>query len=460
VIGAVPPSVPVKRLALGGLLADGDWVESKDQDPYGNIRVVQLADISEGQLGFRSNRWINEETAVRLRVTPLKPGDVLIARMPDPLGRCCQVPSELGKAVTVVDVAILRISNPVISPRYAMYAINSSQTRNQVLAMATGSTRRRITRKRLAIAQVPLPTLDEQLRVVRFLDHAELRIAQALESKRRLVALLDERRRGATQSLVTAGVGQIGELKDSGIKWLGAVPAEWDIRPAKFFFREVNERSLRGEEELLSVSHVTGVTPRSSKTITMFMAASYAGHKLCKPGDLIINTMWAWMGALGVTRQIGIVSPAYGVYRPLPSSPLSSAYADLLLRTQPYVDEYTCRSTGIQASRLRLYPDRFLTVPVVCPPPNQQAEIVERAETETRGLTAAITAALAEIALLLEYRATLTSDVVTGKRDVRAEAADFPDVDLAELNAVLSVAIAEDTGQDEEEGEEGVTHAD
>ena len=83
------------------------------------------------------------------------------------------------------------------------------------------------------------------------------------------------------------------------------------------------------------MSHITGVTPRSEKNITMFMAVSHVGHKLCKPGDLVINTMWAWMAALGVARQAGIVSPSYAVYRSHRSSRLLGEYTDLLLRTAP-----------------------------------------------------------------------------------------------------------------------------
>lgn len=78
----------------------------------------------------------------------------------------------------------------------------------------------------------------------------------------------------------------------------------------------IDERSVSGNEELLSVSHKTGVTPRRLKNITMFKAESYAGYKLCRPGDLVVNTMWAWMAALGVSQHGGIVSNAYGVYRP------------------------------------------------------------------------------------------------------------------------------------------------
>lgn len=202
----------------------------------------------------------------------------------------------------------------------------------------------------------------------------------------------------------------------------------------------------------MSVSHLTGVTPRAAKNVTMFMAASYVGHKVCQPGDLVINTMWAWMGALGIAGDTGIVSPAYGVYRPLPDSSLQPAYADLLLRSRPYIDEYTCRSTGIRSSRLRLYPDRFLTIPVLCPPVEEQQEIIGGVGEATRDLDAAIAATLREIELLLEYRTRLIADVVTGRRDVRAEAADLPDVDPDELNSVLSAASVHDD-LDEDDGE-------
>ena len=72
---------------------------------------------------------------------------------------------------------------------------------------------------------------------------------------------------------------------------------------AKRLFREVDERSKTGKEELLSVSHLTGVTPRRLKNVTMFMAESNVGHKVCRPGNLVINTWCAWMAALGFTRQ-------------------------------------------------------------------------------------------------------------------------------------------------------------
>ena len=104
-------------------------------------------------------------------------------------------------------------------------------------------------------------------------------------------------------------------------------------------------------EELLSVSHLTGVTPRSQKSVTMFKAESYVGHRVCHPGDLVIDTMWAWMGALGMAGHTGLVSPSYAVYRPLKRNGICPEYLDYLLRTGTYVAEYVRRSTGIRSSR-------------------------------------------------------------------------------------------------------------
>ena len=85
-------------------------------------------------------------------------------------------------------------------------------------------------------------------------------------------------------------------FRDSGIPWLGPIPAHWETERAKWLFHERDERSVTGEEELLSVSHLTGVTPRSEKNVNMFEAETTEGYKLCCSGDLVINTLWAWMG--------------------------------------------------------------------------------------------------------------------------------------------------------------------
>jgi type I restriction enzyme S subunit len=186
----------------------------------------------------------------------------------------------------------------------------------------------------------------------------------------------------------------------------------------------------------------------------MFKALSYIGHKVCKPGDLVINTMWAWMAALGVAQQAGIVSPSYGVYRPLRPTVLLGEYADLLLRTRPYVNEYVCRSTGIRSSRLRLYPEQFLRIRIVYPPISEQRTILERLSAQTADTTLAIAGTLREIELLREYRIRLIADVVTGRIDVREAAARLPE-EGQEPEPSEDIDAAEDAEELIDDGEHG-----
>lgn len=203
------------------------------------------------------------------------------------------------------------------------------------------------------------------------------------------------------------------DYRQPRMRWLPPVPAHWVEQRAKTFYREVDERSRAGQEELLSVSHLTGVTPRSQKKVTMFKAASYVGAKLARPGDIVINTLWAWMAALGASRHTGIVSPAYGVYRPHDADSFNPAYLDYLLRTRAYVSEYIGRSTGIRSSRLRLYPAQFLDIPLLQPPRAEQDQIVAYLRAQDAHIARFIKAKRDLIALLNEQKLRIIDQAVT-----------------------------------------------
>ena len=199
------------------------------------------------------------------------------------------------------------------------------------------------------------------------------------------------------------------------------MPVSWNVRRAKYSFCEADDRSLRGHEELLSVSHKTGVTPRSQKNITMFLAESYEGYKLCRPGDVVVNTMWAWMAALGVSRHVGIVSSAYGVYRPRSASDFEPGYLDYLLRTDAYRAEYLRSSRGVTTSRLRLYPTDFLNIPFVQPPPDEQRLIVRFLDWHGAQTAKLIRTKKKLIALLNEQKQAIIHRAVTRGLDPNAK---------------------------------------
>lgn len=201
--------------------------------------------------------------------------------------------------------------------------------------------------------------------------------------------------------------------KDSGVEWLGEVPEHWEVEKGIRYFYETESRSTTGDEELLSVSHLTGVTPRSEKNITMFMAESYEGSKLCEVGDIAINTMWAWMAALGVSRYRGLVSPSYGTYRQKKPERFNPTFLDHLIRMDVYRSHYTVNSTGITTSRLRLYPHSFLRLKFVCPPRAEQDRIVAFLDEKTAQIDALIAKKQRQIELLDEQKAILINRAVT-----------------------------------------------
>jgi len=180
------PKVSVGQLlSEADVFVDGDWVESKDQDPDGEVRLVQLADVGDGFYANKSARFLNKPTALRLKCTPLKVGDLLIARMPDPLGRACIFPGDAKECVTVVDVCIVRPSVNGPDPVWLMCCINSFGFRNQIAGEATGATRTRISRGNLSKLSIIVPPLASQ-------QHFARRYQSVLQLRQHMQSAIEE----------------------------------------------------------------------------------------------------------------------------------------------------------------------------------------------------------------------------------------------------------------------------
>ncbi len=158
-------------IKANGIFSDGDWVESKDQDPTGEIRLIQLADIGDGNFRNKSNRFMTLTKAKELNCTFLQKDDILVARMPDPLGRSTLFPFDKEeKYVTVVDVAIIRPKNKHINNKYLLYQINSPLIRTEIDKLKSGSTRKRISRKNLSKIIFEFPPFPIQRAIVQKIE--------------------------------------------------------------------------------------------------------------------------------------------------------------------------------------------------------------------------------------------------------------------------------------------------
>jgi len=200
-------------------MKDGDWIESKDQDPNGEIRLIQLADIGEGVFKNKSHRYLTYKKAKELKCTFLNEGDILVARMPEPLGRACIFPKLNQRCITAVDVCIIRISLKTINNKLLCYFINSPIVRGKILIQATGTTRQRISRKKLEKLQIPLPPLTEQKRIAAKLDAILPRVKKLKERLGKVPELIKKFRQSVLDAAVTGKLTEEWSKEKEILKW-------------------------------------------------------------------------------------------------------------------------------------------------------------------------------------------------------------------------------------------------
>jgi type I restriction enzyme S subunit len=264
---------------------------------------------------------------------------------------------------------------------------------------------------------IPFPSPDEQQAIADYLDETCSKIDEIIAEAKASIDEYKELKQSVIFEAVTKGLDKNVEMKEAEEKWLHNIPNHWRMERGKNLLYETNLRSVDGQEELLTVSQYTGVTPRSKKNVTMFQAESLVDYKICEVGDIAANTMWMWAGAVGVSNYHGVISPSYNTYRQKHND-YNSDYLDYLLRIKPLVDEYASLSTGIRASRLRLYPTQFLSINYPVPPLGEQMDIVDFLDKRTTDIDSLITEKESLINDLEAYKKSLIYEVVTGKRRV------------------------------------------
>ena len=165
-----------ERVALSSLcdtFIDGDWIEAKDQSDTG-IRLIQTGNVGVGTFKDKGDkaRYISEETFNRLNCTEVVEGDILISRLPDPVGRACIIPAGLGKSITAVDCTIIRLNDKVL-PKFFVAFTNTPDYAMQIKKVLSGTTRLRVSRANLGKIQVPLPSIGKQQQFVTIADQAD-----------------------------------------------------------------------------------------------------------------------------------------------------------------------------------------------------------------------------------------------------------------------------------------------
>lgn len=343
----------------------------------------------------------------------IKPGDIVI-RTTDLQNDKTSLRVGLAHDRGMITSAYLGLRcKPAVSPTY-MYRVLESYDALKVFYGLGSGLRQNIDFWDFKRLPIPVPPKEEQDRIVTFLDQKTTEINDAIGKKEALIDLLQEQKTILISQAVTQGINASAPKRDSGVPWLGSIPAHWKVVPNRYVFREQNQRSLNGEETHLSMSQRYGLVPAKELDIQTLQSESYDGAKLCREGDLVQNRLKAHLAVFGVAPCDGLVSPDYSVFR-LRDQTNQPIFFERLFKTPGYLAEFNRRVRGIVVGFLRLYSEDFNAIPAIVPPTNEQADIVKFINRVNQDFATMQGKIEMEISALKEMRSALIAESVTGK---------------------------------------------
>jgi type I restriction enzyme S subunit len=407
---------------------DGDWIESKDQGGA-DYRLLQISNIGVGQFVETGNfRWITDETFRRLNCTEVLIGDVLVARMPDPTGRSWYVSELPWRAVTAVDVAIIRTKKEELDPRFLAYFLNSPACLGLVHSLTTGTTRMRIRRSDIERLQVPLPSPEEQRAIAHILGTLDAKI----ELNRRMNETLEAMARALFKSWFVDfdPVRAKAEGRNPGLpehladlfpesfedSELGEIPEGWDLKA----IGDLADVIGGGTPSTKEPSYWEGgtlhwATPKdlSGLSVPVLLdtercitakGLSQVSSGLLPTGTVLLSSR-APIGYLAVTEIPVAINQ--GFIAMMPKKDVSNLF--LLLWASDAHEEIVSRANG--STFLEISKTNFRPIPVVAPGGN----IMRTFDTEVRPLFGHIVENERESHTLAALRDTLLPKLISGE---------------------------------------------
>ncbi len=277
--------------------------------------------------------------------------------------------------------------------------------------------------------KLPMPPRDEQEQIVRYLDWKISRLNHLINLKKKEIASVTALKHSVISDAVIHGVETGIAMKYSGVKWLGDIPAHWELTKLRQILSPVSVKNYP-DFPLLSVTREQGVIVRnveSKEENHNYIPDDLSGYKVVRKGQFAMNKMKAWQGSYGISDYTGIVSPAYFIFD-VHFDNLD--YFHFAIRSKVYVNFFAQASDGIRVGQWDLQMDKMKEIPFIIPPVEEQIAIVEHVRASMPKYDDLITKLSEEIKVLEEYKTKIITDVVMGKVDVRD--VEIPDYEFEE----------------------------
>ncbi|CAM3196271.1 restriction endonuclease subunit S [Lactococcus hircilactis] len=325
-----------KLIDIAGNISDGDWIEANHIFDTGDYRIVQTGNIGIGSFldKLQNAKYFYQADFDELKANEIFPGDILISRLSDPAGRTSILPDLGVRAVTAVDVAIIR-PNDNFHAEFLVAELNSSTILAKVDSLASGSTRKRISRKNLEGVQINLPTFEEQQKIGSFFKQLDDTIAL----HQRKLDLLKEQKKGYLQKMFPKNGAKVPELRFAGFA------DDWEERKLAEFTTSFSG----GTPSAGNSSYYKGDIPfirsgeiNSDKT-ELFLTEDglkNSSAKMVSVGDILYALYGAISGEVGISQINGAINQAILAIRPIGGYSSHFIMQWLRLQKQKIIDKY------------------------------------------------------------------------------------------------------------------------
>ncbi|RRJ25583.1 restriction endonuclease subunit S [Lachnoanaerobaculum gingivalis] len=290
---------------------------------------------------------------------------------------------------------------------------------------------------------LPIPSGQEQDKIVRYLDWKVSKINRLIEVKKKELRRICELKKTVVNEAVTHGLNPNVPMKFSGVEWLGNIPVHWTTIKLRQILHPFSEKN-HPELPLLSVVREQGVIIRDiedKESNHNFIPDDLSGYKMVKKGQFAMNKMKAWQGSYGISEYTGIVSPAYFIFD---VDFENLEYFHYAIRSKVYVNFFSQASDGIRVGQWDLSINKMKEIPFIVPPADEQQAIVEYIPATFAKYDITIKKLTEEVEVLHELRNKLISDVVTGQIDVR-------DIEIPEFEYIEETEEVDDDEADAED---------
>ena len=437
-LGAVPAHwrvASVKRhyvIRLGKMLQPARLASEDCRVSYLKAKHVQWFEVRQNDI---DTMWATPAEVDRYGVVA---GDLLVceggeggrcglvkqdARLPDP----CIIQNALHR----VRPRSQRSVGDISRNDYLQYLMSTIASLSWFDVLTDKATIAHFTAEKFGALPVPVPPSTEQAAIVRFLDHIYRRIRRYIRAKEKLIALLEEQKRAIVHEAVTGQIDvRTGRpypvYKDSGVEWLGEVPAHWGVWRSKRVFRPRTELA-RPDDVQLSATQAYGVIAQADyegkigRKVTKILR--HLDQRRHVEVDDFVISMRSFQGGLERAWRSGCIRSSYIVLRA--ATRLIVGYFGHLFKSPGYIAALQSTANFIRDGQ-DLNFENFCRVDLPFPPIEEQQEIAQAVDKGTDHITSSIERLRRQISSLFEYRARFIADVVTGKLDVRAAVAGSP----------------------------------